>query len=308
MRYRKIDVRIWGDKKFRSLSSLQPSGQALFIYLLTNPNITAIPGIYRAGAALMAEELGWSIEDFRKAFDELLQQDLVKADLDARVIFIPNAIKYNKPQSPNVIKSWVSLWDEIPECELKNLAYQEFKSFIKGMGDGFSIAFDETFEKPSGKSLGKPMKKSLSKTMLNQEQEQDQEQEHKTENVCDPGAIKGTYIQDLPSMNAHEVFKHWQAVMSHPHAKFDKKRKIKIQAAFKLGFNLDQLKQAIDGCARTSFNMGQNKNGQRYDSIELIFRDAEHIERFMQNASAKNAETSLNATISQIDKIAEGAI
>src|SRR5580700_2363276 len=108
MRYRSIDVRLWGDKKFRSLSPIQPSGQAMFLYLLTNPNTTSIPGLYRAGAAALAEELGWSIEGFRRAFDELLKQGLIKADLDSRVIFIPNAIKYNKPQSPNVVKGWAS--------------------------------------------------------------------------------------------------------------------------------------------------------------------------------------------------------
>ena len=27
--------------------------------------------------------------------------------------------------------------------------------------------------------------------------------------------------------------------------------------------------------------MGRNKSNKRYDSVELIFRDAEHIEKFM---------------------------
>ena len=71
------------------------------------------PGLYRAGAAGMAEELGWATEGFQQAFQEVIDQGLVKADFESRVIFIPNAIKYNKPQSPNVIKSWASHWDEI---------------------------------------------------------------------------------------------------------------------------------------------------------------------------------------------------
>ncbi|MBV8802051.1 MAG: hypothetical protein JO131_03630 [Gammaproteobacteria bacterium] len=61
----------------------------------------------------MAEELGWATEGFQQAFQEVIDQGLVKADFESRVIFIPNAIKYNKPQSPNVIKSWASHWDEI---------------------------------------------------------------------------------------------------------------------------------------------------------------------------------------------------
>src|SRR5258708_6406366 len=116
MRYRTINVRIWGDQKFRALTPLKPSGQALFLYLLTNPHTTNIPGLYCVGAAALAEELGWSLEDFKKALDEVLAQRLVMVDLEARVILIPNSIKYNKPQSPNVVRSWATWWNEIPEC------------------------------------------------------------------------------------------------------------------------------------------------------------------------------------------------
>ena len=34
----------------------------------------------------------------------------------------------------------------------------------------------------------------------------------------------------------------------------------------------------------TPFNMGDNEHGRVYDSIELILRDAEHIEKFMEHA------------------------
>lgn len=173
MRYRMLDVRIWCDEKFRTLTPLKPSGQALFIYLLTNPNTTSIPGLYRAGAAAMAEELGWSSAGFNRALKEIVQQGLVKVDLKARVIFIANAIKYNKPQSPNVVKSWALHWDEIPECVLKNEAYDFLEGFIKSLGKAFVQAFAE--------SLGKAQIKNqrvFYKPLLNQEQEHDQEQEH----------------------------------------------------------------------------------------------------------------------------------
>lgn len=42
----------------------------------------------------------------------------------------------------------------------------------------------------------------------------------------------------------------------------------------------DGCRLAIDGCARSAWHMGDNPGGKRYDSIELILRDAEHIERF----------------------------
>ena len=50
-----------------------------------------------------------------------------------------------------------------------------------------------------------------------------------------------------------------------------------------MGYGVVQLCDAISGCAKTPFNMGENERGQRYDSLQLILRDADHIDRFMQN-------------------------
>ena len=80
------------------------------------------------------------------------------------------------------------------------------------------------------------------------------------------------------------VFLFWQKQMEYPKAKLDKKRKQHISQALKLGFSLDELKLAIEGCAKTPFNMGQNDNQQRYDDISLILRDAGQIERFIAQA------------------------
>lgn len=89
---------------------------------------------------------------------------------------------------------------------------------------------------------------------------------------------------NVKSDNAYVIFSHWQSVMGHPRAKLDNNRKRKIIQALKLGYSVDELKQAIDGCAKTPYNIGDNDRHQRYDDIELILRDAAHIERFITNA------------------------
>ena len=53
----------------------------------------------------------------------------------------------------------------------------------------------------------------------------------------------------------------------------------------KLGYSIDDLKLAINGCAVTPFNRGENERNQRYDDLELILRDASHIDRFIHNAT-----------------------
>ncbi len=162
-RYRKVEVRTWGDEKFRRLSAMPPCGQGLWLFLITGPHTGPIPGLFRAGRAAMAEELDWDLEAFDKAFREVFQQGMVKADFKARVMWVPNAIKHNRPESPNVVKSWATEFDLIPECDLKREALEHLRASVHALGEAFGKAFDETFGKASPKA------------MPNQEQEQEQE-------------------------------------------------------------------------------------------------------------------------------------
>jgi hypothetical protein len=172
-RYRKIEVRTWSDDKFRHLSPIPPCGQGLWFFLLTGPHTGPIPGLFRAGRAGMAEELGWSLEAFAKAFREVFAKGMAKADFEARLIWLPNALKHNKPGSPNVVRSWATEWELLPECALKNEAYEVLCEQLKSFGDSYLEAFVKTCPKPSPK----PFEKASPNPMANQEQEQDQEQE-----------------------------------------------------------------------------------------------------------------------------------
>lgn len=98
-----------------------------------------------------------------------------------------------------------------------------------------------------------------------------------------------------PLASTQELFKYWQTVMNHPRAVFDVKRQRKVEQAFKLGYSLEDLKKAIDGCSMTPYNMGKNDSSQVYDDISLIFRDADHIERFMNNANSNDTEHGANS-------------
>ena len=155
-RYRKIDVKMWGDEKFCSLSKPQPNGQSLWQYLLTGPHSTGCPGIFRAGEMGLCENLNWPIKAFRKAFNELLEKDMVRADWKAKVIVISNVLRYDEPQSPNVIKKWGKDFDEIPECDLKVEYYHTIKEFIKTLGETFNKAFQQAFREPLLKASRTP--------------------------------------------------------------------------------------------------------------------------------------------------------
>ncbi|HAU0282335.1 TPA: hypothetical protein JBF45_15450 [Legionella pneumophila] len=102
--------------------------------------------------------------------------------------------------------------------------------------------------------------------------------------ICEVETSPFDTTQASSSISVQEIFQHWQITMSKPKAKLDKKRQHIIKTALKLGYTPTELKQAIDGCAKTPHNMGKNDRNQIYNAISLIFRDADHIERFINNA------------------------
>lgn len=168
--YRKVKITMWDDPKFRALSALLPSGQSLFIYLLTGPFTGIIPGLYKAGRAAMAEELGWDVEAFDLALGEAIALGMVKADLKARVFWLPNAVKHNPPASVNVIKSWARSYELLPDCPLKLEAFESLKSACYGVSEAMGMAFDKAFALPKdkAKALASGIQRSVSsKQILN---------------------------------------------------------------------------------------------------------------------------------------------
>ena len=148
-RYRKIDPRIWADRRFMTLRS---ESKLVFLYLLTHPGLTRL-GVMRASLPGLAAELKWNLPRFVKALDPLIAQDMILHDQDASFLWVKNFLKYNKPESANVVRSWKHVWPEIPECDLKPRLLQSLSVFIKGFHKGFHEAFKEAipdaFEQPS---------------------------------------------------------------------------------------------------------------------------------------------------------------
>lgn len=195
-RYAKVDVRIWDDEKVRGMSPIPPCGQGLWIRLLVSRHRSSIPGLLCVGEAALAEEFGWSPKAFREAFAEALAKGLVKADWKARLVWLPNACKYNPPESPNVVKSWRVPWDETPECSLKSEAFRTLKAFIEGLGEGFRKAFVQ----------------ALGEGLPNQDPDPEQEQEQEQEQETDTAAKAAVSSRSKKPVEPTEGFlKFWEA-------------------------------------------------------------------------------------------------
>ncbi len=166
-RYRKIDPRIWNDEKFSSLSH---EAQRMFFFCLTHPSMTAL-GAFRITKSGMAEELGLSGKGFAEPFRELFRKGLVKYDERAFLLFIPNFLKYNVPENPNVVRGWTSSLDLLPECPLKTEVLLRAKACTAD-NDALSKAFDKSFGRVT-ETLSEGFPKPLAKGMPKQEQEQE---------------------------------------------------------------------------------------------------------------------------------------
>lgn len=142
MRFSKISRRVWNDEAFRSFS--EPA-KLLWFRLLTGPELSNIPGLFQANDAQLARALGWTLEAFGDAMRYALTHGMAKANWEAGLVWIPNAIRHNEPQSVNVVKSWKKTFDELPECDLKNEALLELKAYTDAMPKAFRLAFRHAF-------------------------------------------------------------------------------------------------------------------------------------------------------------------
>jgi hypothetical protein len=85
---------------------------------------------------------------------------------------------------------------------------------------------------------------------------------------------------DLPmTQQVKAVFRLWTQVMGKTSAVLDENRRGQIEKGLKR-HGLDVCLDAVRGCAASTWHMGGNPDGKRYDSLELIFRNAEQTEKF----------------------------
>lgn len=142
-KYRKVDTKIWNDEGFISLSK---EGKLLFFMLLTHPGMTAL-GAMRATKPGLACELNLHQKDFLKVFREVSRKVKVEYDEKASFLWLPNFLKYNKPESPNVVRSWETALYYLPECKLKIELIQHVKAFVEALPEGFNKALPDIFRK-----------------------------------------------------------------------------------------------------------------------------------------------------------------
>ena len=79
-----------------------------------------------------------------------------------------------------------------------------------------------------------------------------------------------------------DIFKFWKLTLNKTEtAKLTKERKKKILDRLNENYTVEEIKRAITGCTQSAYHMGKNENGKIYDSLELILRSGENLEKFI---------------------------
>ena len=92
---------------------------------------------------------------------------------------------------------------------------------------------------------------------------------------------KTKLAQTIPQSQIEEVFSYWKETMGKKRAVLDIARTRDIGWAIAV-WGIDGARDAIDGCKASAWHMGKNASKTVYNDVTLIFRDAEHVERFQE--------------------------
>ena len=90
-------------------------------------------------------------------------------------------------------------------------------------------------------------------------------------------------VVQLPTVE-ERLFQYWKDLMGYKRARFDDKRRRVLTGRRREGYSEEDLRLAIEGCFLSPFHQGENERNTRYDDIVLIFRDASHVDKFVQLA------------------------
>src|SRR5690242_16703743 len=114
---------MWNDDKFCELSPPKPNAQTLWVWLITGPLTTMVPGLVPVGLGTMSDRLGWPYSSTQEKWREIEALGMAKADWKAPLVWLPRAVHHNPPEAPNVAIGWRrTIQNEIPPCPLRDEA------------------------------------------------------------------------------------------------------------------------------------------------------------------------------------------
>jgi hypothetical protein len=137
----RVDSRFWDDPKVKGLTD---GHKLLFLYLMTHPAMTSV-GAMRETIPGIAAEMRWTEKEVGAGVDVLRGLGLVDFDPSAPLIVLPQFHTWNPPESPNVVRSWGSVIETVPQSDILAVHLAAVGKVIAGMGSHFKSALPKHY-------------------------------------------------------------------------------------------------------------------------------------------------------------------
>lgn len=244
--------------------------QILALYLMTGPHATST-GVYHCPKLYMAHETGLSMEGACKALQSLIEAKFCEYDEASEWVFVCQMALFQVAE------------EVTPKDKRHKWLLREIENMPKPLKGKFISLYGQRFAIPT-EPVPETEPEAPSKPLRSQDLDHGQDLEHGQDLDTDLSAAptdvpRGTIPEsDHVGQIVARVFSHWQETWGHPRAKLDAGRRRKIRDALKLGYSESDLCQAISGYRNSPHHMGRNDRHTVFDDLELLLRDAKHID------------------------------
>jgi hypothetical protein len=266
--YSKVGPQFWIGKTGKALRKQGVESQLVALYLMSSPHANML-GLYYVPKTFIAHETGLGMEGASKGLQGCIDAGFCQYDEDSEVVWVIEMARFQ-------IADQLSAGDK--QCKGVQNEYESLPEnpYLSAFYDMYAKAFHMSSKREITSPLQAPSKPLASQEQeQEQEQKQEQEQRHVERRAASPD-------RDVVG----EVFAYWQKTMNSPGSKLDDKRRKAIVNALKL-YEPRQVCEAILGCSRSVWHMGQNDRHRKFNGLDLILRDAEHIDMFVELASKR---------------------
>jgi hypothetical protein len=255
--YGRVHSAFWASTDIQALSD---DGKLLALYLLSCSHGT-IAGVCRLPDGYVSEDLKWAATRVAKGFVELFEKGFANRCERTKWVWVRKFLQWNPPENPN---QWKAVWKAISQIPTQCSWLADFVGFISRI-----TGKELPPEANPCETVSELFRNPISTTTQQEQEHQRVPTEPVERSAPDSSEVKREAIE--------KVFDHWRDVHGHPQAKLDDKRRRVIRSALAKYSEAD-LCMAISGYRNSPHHMGQNERSTVYDDIELLLRDAKHID------------------------------
>jgi hypothetical protein len=131
-----FDKCAWRGETFQRIGDM---AKVIFIFLVTGPKTTRMPGIVLCTPQDIATAIGLPIDEVNASLQELYADGcVVYAD---GLFWLPNATRFEHVCNPHIVRSWAKVWPFIPHGHIKRQAWFALRDWCKKKGPKYTKEF-----------------------------------------------------------------------------------------------------------------------------------------------------------------------